>query len=110
MNVSADFVEGVAGAEDESGASTPVVSSLPKAAQLVGQSAALRGVQRLIEQVASFEDTNVLVLGESGTGKELVAQAVHALSSRRDKPFVPINCGAIPAELLESELFGHEKG
>ncbi|WP_241521032.1 sigma-54 interaction domain-containing protein [Kineobactrum sediminis] len=83
---------------------------LPKAAQLVGNSAALRGVQRLIEQVASFDDTNVLVLGESGTGKELVAQAVHALSSRRNKPFVPINCGAIPAELLESELFGHEKG
>jgi len=74
-----------------------------------GTSAAIRAIHRLVEQVAPF-DTNVLVLGESGTGKEMVARHIHELSTRRDAPFVPVNCGAIPAELLESELFGHEKG
>jgi sigma-54 specific flagellar transcriptional regulator A len=74
-----------------------------------GTSAAIRQVNRLIRQVAAF-DSNVLILGESGTGKEVVARAVHDSSSRRQRPFIPINCGAIPAELLESELFGHEKG
>jgi sigma-54 specific flagellar transcriptional regulator A len=63
----------------------------------------------MISQVASF-DTTVLVTGESGTGKEVVARAIHQTSGRRDKPFVAVNCGAIPSELLESELFGHEKG
>jgi sigma-54 dependent transcriptional regulator, flagellar regulatory protein len=74
-----------------------------------GQSRAIRAVHRLVEQVAPF-DTNVLVLGESGTGKEMVARYLHELSPRAGKPFVPVNCGAIPADLLESELFGHEKG
>src|SRR5579871_5900146 len=74
-----------------------------------GDSPCVRAVHRLVEQVAPF-DTNVLVLGESGTGKEMVARHVHELSARAAKPFVPVNCGAIPAELLESELFGHEKG
>ena len=69
----------------------------------------MRAVHRLIEQVAPF-DTNVLILGESGTGKEMVARHVHELSGRAAHPFVPVNCGAIPADLLESELFGHEKG
>ena len=69
----------------------------------------IRQVNRLIGQVAAF-DSNVLILGESGTGKEVVARAIHEASPRRQRPFVPINCGAIPAELLESELFGHEKG
>jgi len=74
-----------------------------------GASGAIRQVNRLIRQVSAF-DSNVLILGESGTGKEVVARAVHDSSSRRLRPFIPINCGAIPAELLESELFGHEKG
>jgi len=76
---------------------------------LVGGSAAIRTVRRLIEQVAAT-DASVLLLGESGTGKEVVARHVHYQSNRRYKPFVPVNCGAIPGELLESELFGHEKG
>jgi len=77
--------------------------------RLTGASHPIRHVRRLIEQVADY-DTNVLVTGESGTGKELVAKTIHELSDRSDRPFVPINCGAIPADLLESELFGHEKG
>lgn len=76
---------------------------------LVGDSEAIRQVRRLIEQVSNTE-ASVLILGESGTGKEVVARNIHALSARAGRPFVPINCGAIPAELLESELFGHEKG
>ncbi|VEG89882.1 sigma-54 dependent transcriptional regulator [Legionella spiritensis] len=76
---------------------------------LVGSSESIREVRKLIEQVSDTE-ASVLVLGESGTGKEVVARNIHALSSRAGKPFVPINCGAIPSELLESELFGHEKG
>lgn len=74
-----------------------------------GTSPAVVQLRRMIEQVAAF-DTTVLVLGESGTGKEVAARAVHEASPRRDGPFVAINCGAIPADLLESELFGHEKG
>lgn len=76
---------------------------------LVGNSRGVTNVRKLIQQVADSEAT-VLILGESGTGKEVVARNLHYYSSRRDRPFVPINCGAIPAELLESELFGHEKG
>ena len=76
---------------------------------LVGSSNGVRRVRRLIEQVADA-DATVLILGESGTGKEVVARNIHYQSSRRYKPFVPLNCGAIPSELLESELFGHEKG
>jgi sigma-54 specific flagellar transcriptional regulator A len=74
-----------------------------------GNSRPMREVHRLIEQVAPF-DSNVLILGESGTGKEMVARHIHELSGRAGQPFVPVNCGAIPADLLESELFGHEKG
>lgn len=74
-----------------------------------GNSFAMRAIHRLVEQVAPY-DTNVLILGESGTGKEMVARHVHELSGRSSHPFVPVNCGAIPADLLESELFGHEKG
>ncbi len=74
-----------------------------------GHSPAVTDLRRLIDQVAAF-DTTVLVLGESGTGKEVVSRAIHQRSPRRDGPFVAINCGAIPPDLLESELFGHEKG
>ncbi len=77
--------------------------------RITGTSHPIRQVRNLIDQVADF-DTNVLITGQSGTGKELVARTIHELSDRGDKPFVPINCGAIPADLLESELFGHEKG
>lgn len=76
---------------------------------LVGQSAAMRAVRQEIEQVAPT-DATVLILGQSGTGKEVVARNIHYHSKRRNKAFVPVNCGAIPHDLLESELFGHEKG
>ena len=76
---------------------------------LVGNSRPIREIRRLIDQVADSE-ANVMILGESGTGKEVVARNLHYHSSRRDNAFVPVNCGAIPPDLLESELFGHEKG
>ncbi|MGO4892337.1 sigma-54 dependent transcriptional regulator [Flavobacterium sp. W21_SRS_FM6] len=76
---------------------------------LVGQSRQIQNVRHLIEQVAPTE-ANVLILGESGTGKEVIARNVHFLSNRNESTFIPVNCGAIPGELLESELFGHEKG
>jgi sigma-54 dependent transcriptional regulator, flagellar regulatory protein len=93
-------------------------SSSKKAAQrrpvhlfrsLVGTSREIQNVREMMAQVAD-KDVSVLITGESGTGKEVVARNLHYNSPRRDKPFVPVNCGAIPAELLESELFGHEKG
>jgi sigma-54 dependent transcriptional regulator, flagellar regulatory protein len=74
-----------------------------------GGSIPIRDAIALIRQVAAHDST-VLVLGESGTGKEVAARAIHDLSPRRNRPFVAVNCGAIPADLLESELFGHEKG
>ena len=76
---------------------------------LVGTSRQIQHVRELIMQVAD-KDVSVMIQGESGTGKEVVARNLHYHSHRRNKPFVPVNCGAIPAELLESELFGHEKG
>jgi len=76
---------------------------------LVGNSQEIQRVRQLIQQVC-VSDATVLILGESGTGKEVIARNIHNHSSRRQKAFVPINCGAIPAELIESELFGHEKG
>jgi two-component system response regulator AtoC len=76
---------------------------------LLGESAAMRSVKKLIRQVAAT-DVHVLIQGESGTGKELVADALHQLSDRRDKPFVKLSSAALPETLLESELFGHERG
>jgi two-component system response regulator PilR (NtrC family) len=76
---------------------------------LVGNSAAMTHIYKLIQQVAKTK-TNVLITGESGTGKELIAQAIHQESDRSDQPFVVINCGGIPETLMESELFGHQKG
>jgi len=76
---------------------------------IVGKSPALGEVYRILGKVAPTDST-VLVTGESGTGKELLVRALHANSRRQGRPFVPVNCGAIPRELLESELFGHEKG
>ncbi|MFT5312569.1 MAG: sigma-54 specific flagellar transcriptional regulator A [Paraglaciecola sp.] len=76
---------------------------------LVGKSKQIQHVRHLVEQVAPSE-ANVLVLGESGTGKEVIARNIHYLSKRNQNTFIPVNCGAIPGELLESELFGHEKG
>src|SRR5690349_9521417 len=77
--------------------------------ELVGNSESIRQIYTLIEQVAP-STASVLITGESGTGKELVARTIHKMSPRRDRPFVAINCSAIPESLMESELFGHEKG
>ena len=77
--------------------------------EIIGASPALRDVLRLVETVAGGDST-ALLLGETGTGKELIARAIHQRSPRRDRPFVKLNCAAIPTGLLESELFGHERG
>jgi PAS domain S-box-containing protein len=77
--------------------------------EILGRSEAMRRVLREVQEVGET-DASVLISGETGTGKELVARAVHAASSRRDRPFVAVNCGAIPASLIESEFFGHVKG
>jgi len=90
----------------------PLEREIPSAwkfQEIVGKSAGLRNMLRLVETVAPT-DSSVLIQGETGTGKELVARAVHKLSARRDRPFVKLNCAAIPSGLLESELFGYEKG
>ncbi|RMG14937.1 MAG: sigma-54-dependent Fis family transcriptional regulator [Deltaproteobacteria bacterium] len=81
----------------------------PDEEELLGESAAIREVKQIIAKVAPTGG-RVLITGESGTGKELIARAIHRQSRRADKPFVKVNCAAIPSELIESELFGHEKG
>jgi two-component system, NtrC family, nitrogen regulation response regulator NtrX len=84
-------------------------AELARRGTLVGTSAAMRQVRELIERVGPTE-ARVLITGESGTGKELVAAAVHAVSRRSNRPFVTVNCAAIPRDLVESEMFGHERG
>ncbi|MEM7688103.1 MAG: sigma-54 dependent transcriptional regulator [Pseudomonadota bacterium] len=96
--------QGGQGSSEDPATETPV-EGLP----LVGRSAAMQGVYRMITRVLR-NDLTVLVTGESGTGKELVAEAIHQLGDRRTGPFVAVNTAAIPANLIESELFGHEKG
>jgi len=99
----------VARLEMENSELTLQLARLKTFENIIGDSESMREIYKIIKTV-SESDYTVLVSGESGTGKELVAKAVHASSPRRDKPFVTINCGAIPENLLESELFGHEKG
>jgi len=89
--------------------STSTAPDIRPSRMLSGNSPAIRRITTLIRQVAAHDST-VLLLGESGTGKEVAARTIHELSPRRNRPFVAVNCGAIPADLLESELFGHEKG
>jgi DNA-binding NtrC family response regulator len=93
-------------APDRSG---PLAADAFSRLELIGRSPAFRAALRLIERIAAV-DATVLVQGETGTGKELATRAIHYLSRRRDDPFVPVNCAALPDNLLESELFGHERG
>ena len=93
----------------ENAAAEPATPAEPPRHALLGESPAMREVFRLVGRVAA-SDLNVLITGETGTGKELVAHALHRESARRTRPFVALNTAAIPAELLESELFGHEAG
>jgi two-component system, NtrC family, nitrogen regulation response regulator NtrX len=86
-----------------------IKKSLGVEGEILGQSKGMKSILELIEKVAPL-DTRVLITGENGTGKELVARAIHKKSQRKDKPFIEVNCAAIPNELIESELFGHEKG
>ncbi|MFH1937572.1 MAG: sigma 54-interacting transcriptional regulator, partial [Bacteroidota bacterium] len=88
---------------------SPTGNESPPAEKIVGNSQAIKEVYKMIGKVAT-SDAGVLITGESGTGKELVARAIHMHSNRADKPFLTINCAAIPDSLLESELFGYEKG
>ncbi len=84
-------------------------SQIPDEDEMIGESAAIRKLHVDIKQVAS-SNLGVLISGENGTGKQLVANAIHQYSKRSDKPFIPLNCAALPEELVESELFGHERG
>ncbi|MDZ7344962.1 MAG: sigma 54-interacting transcriptional regulator, partial [candidate division KSB1 bacterium] len=85
------------------------VRELSRYEELIGQSEPMKEIYKLIEAVAK-SDATVLITGESGTGKELVARAIHQRSPRRHQPFLAVNCSALPAEILENEFFGHEKG
>ena len=108
MSVAQRF-SGPPSGQDDSAPTDLTPFSTAAARFLTGNSTPIREVNALIRQVAAHDST-VLILGESGTGKEVAAHAIHDLSPRRSRPFVAVNCGAIPSELLESELFGHEKG
>lgn len=86
-----------------------IKKTLPSEGQILGKSKAILSILEIIDRVAPIE-TRILITGDNGTGKELVARAIHRKSARKDKPFIEVNCAAIPNELIESELFGHEKG
>lgn len=104
-----ELVRAVLQAVGTSETTTPLEDDAGEALPLVGRSAPMQAVYRMITRVLR-NDLTVLILGESGTGKELVAEAIHTLGNRRAGPFVAVNAAAIPSELIESELFGHEKG
>ncbi len=111
QNWSRTALEGAVETAEEVNARAQVAlsSMLTDEQPFIGASPSIRKVFELVDKVANTDST-VLILGESGTGKELIARALHFRSTRRAKPFVAVNCGAIPSELLESELFGHMKG
>lgn len=90
-------------------ANPPLISASVRPIQMIGEGQIMRQIFALVDRVAA-SDASVLISGESGTGKELIARAVHARGMRAEKPFVAINCGAIPENLIESELFGHKRG
>ncbi len=95
--------------EDETGSETPAGDNAGHLGPLIGSSQRMRDIFYVIERIAP-NNVSVLITGESGTGKELAARALHMLSGRRNKPFVAVNCAAIPETLIESEIFGHERG
>ena len=103
------FVQDLRDRERSESVEEPDAEPTDDFAEIVGDSAALKRVQRQVELVAPT-DATVLILGETGTGKELIARAVHRMSPRKHMPFVTLNCAAIPTGLLESELFGYERG
>ncbi len=86
-----------------------IVLQLKRYGEIIGNSEKMKNIYALIESIKNY-DTSILILGETGTGKELVARAIHDSSRRKNKPFVPVNCSALPHNLIESELFGHVKG
>ena len=103
------LLQNAASVQDLTRENSALRKQVQKSRALVGESAALKQIQELIKRVAPTTGS-VLITGENGTGKELVANSIHQLSQRFNKPFVEVNCAAIPEELIESELFGHEKG
>jgi two-component system nitrogen regulation response regulator NtrX len=103
------LLQNVSGVQDLARENQALRKQVQKGRTLVGESPGMRHIQSLIRRVAPTTGS-VLITGENGTGKELVAQSIHSLSPRYNKPFVEINCAAIPEELIESELFGHERG
>ncbi len=103
------LIQNAAGVQDLVRENQALRKQIKRSRTLIGESPAIKHIQELVKRVAPTTGS-VIITGENGTGKELVAHAIHALSSRFTKPFIEVNCAAIPEELIESELFGHEKG